>query len=74
MVVFLSRFLCDCCSVLAVMFVTAVIASRGGKGKSYCCTFTLLMLDLEAAVEWQRCDAGDVLYWHVSLFVHWRLC
>lgn len=44
MVVFLSRFLCDCCSVLAVMFVTAVIASRGGKGKSYCCIFTLLLL------------------------------
>lgn len=62
MVVFLSRFLCDCCSVLAVMFVTAVIASHGGKGKSYCCILTSLILILEVAVE---CDAGNVLYWHV---------
>lgn len=51
MVVFLSRFLCGCCSVLAVMFVTAVIASRGGKGKSYCCILTSLILVLEVAVE-----------------------
>lgn len=65
MVVFLSRFLCDCCSVLAVMFVTAVIASHGGKGKSYCCILTLLILVLEVAVEWQQCDAGNVLSRHV---------
>lgn len=53
---------CGNCCCLAVMFVTAVIASRGGKGKSYCCIWTSLIQVSEVAVEWWQCDAGNVSY------------